>query len=694
MAEIRCPQCKAVNKGTAQFCAECGTPLLGGLEKRAEVQLPAVTKPVVETRPVEARILQNRYRIEESLGRGGFGSVYRAWDSNLERFCAIKENLITSPDAQRQFMREATTLSNLSHPNLPRVIDHFIIPGQGQYLVMDYVAGEDLEATLGRRELVTLDEASDWVLQVTDALIYLHRQKPPIFHRDIKPANIRLTPDGRAMLVDFGLVKVDEPNQKTTMGARAITPGYAPPEQYGRGSTDARSDLYALGATFYALLTGHEPLESVSRLTGKNLPPACDVNPNVPQPVSNVIEQVMSLEPSARFSSAIEFRDALHDALSMPRMGPTTPRISQPPAQPPATVAVSGPLQPAGAETKVVSQPLETVAISQPLGPAVPAPVQAGANPPEKAAPSVKPKAKKGKLWIALAAALLVILAIAGYGIASLGGAETEALGPVERTLTAHAKINSQIQATLTSKAGGEPTAPPEAQPAAATDAPAPLVVAISPTTEASSQPPTETVAADTPTGEPVPTAAGATEQARMDFLNQMQEKAALVYGPKSGRLLHKVESGEIQMVSSSVTARNFIAEVTFASPFSPSKGEWDFGMLLRYNDSFMQYRLIFLSDQSWGVVSYAGNPNGKVLVEGTAEGLKVEAGEQNKIRVYVLDDRGWIYLNDEFLAEFDASQHYTGGVAIGINFFEGLGITGKLTEYKDFTVWKLPINP
>ncbi len=215
-------------------------------------------------------MLQNRYRIEESLGRGGFGSVYRAWDLNLERDCAIKENLITSPDAQRQFMREATILSNLSHSNLPRVIDHFIIPGQGQYLVMDFVDGEDLESILERRELVSMEEATDWILQVTDALVYLHRQKPPIFHRDIKPANIRLTPDGNAMLVDFGLVKVFEPDRNTTQGRVRSHPGYAPPEQYGRGNTDARSDLYALGATFYALITGHEPVESVNRLTGKN----------------------------------------------------------------------------------------------------------------------------------------------------------------------------------------------------------------------------------------------------------------------------------------------------------------------------------------------------------------------------------------------------------------------------------------
>ena len=204
------------------------------------------------------QILNNRYRIVKLLGQGGFGAVYRAWDLNLDHQRAIKENLDTSPQAQRQFKREAQILDVLVHPNLPRVIDHFIVPNQGQYLVMDFVEWQDLGEMLMNGPLPEA-RVLPWIIQVCDALIYLHSQNPPVIHRDIKPGNIKITPDGRAILVDFGISKVYDPTLSTTVGARAVTPGYSPPEQYGKGATDARSDMYALGATLYHLLTGQAP---------------------------------------------------------------------------------------------------------------------------------------------------------------------------------------------------------------------------------------------------------------------------------------------------------------------------------------------------------------------------------------------------------------------------------------------------
>jgi hypothetical protein len=258
------------------------------------------------------QVLNNRYRVVKLLGQGGFGAVYRAWDINLNRPCAVKENLDISPEARRQFAREATVLANLSHPNLPRVTDHFSIQDQGQYLVMDYVEGEDLATLVQRDGKVQTEQALTWISQVADALTYLHSRKPPVVHRDIKPANIRITPDGRAMLVDFGLVKIYNPNMQTTLGARAVTPGYAPPEQYGRGSTDPRTDIYALGATLYKLLTGQEPLESVQRMAGREMASVGQLSDSVPPAVSQAIERSMRLEPSQRFQNASEFKQALH----------------------------------------------------------------------------------------------------------------------------------------------------------------------------------------------------------------------------------------------------------------------------------------------------------------------------------------------------------------------------------------------
>ena len=264
----------------------------------------------------QGQILNNRYRIVKLLGQGGFGAVYKAWDLNFEVVCAIKENFETSPEAQRQFLREARLLHVLRHPNLPLVKDHFVIPGQGQYLVMDFVEGQDLEelrcAAGGR-----LPEAQvlPWITQVCDALDYMHRQTPPVIHRDLKPANIKITPAGRAVLVDFGIAKTYDPALKTTLGARAVTPGYSPIEQYGTGVTDARTDLYSLGATLYTLLTGQEPPEAPQRVLRDPLLPPRQLNPAISPALEATLLHALLVDPEQRFQSAAEFKAALSSAL-------------------------------------------------------------------------------------------------------------------------------------------------------------------------------------------------------------------------------------------------------------------------------------------------------------------------------------------------------------------------------------------
>jgi formylglycine-generating enzyme required for sulfatase activity/serine/threonine protein kinase len=269
-----------------------------------------IVQGVYEMPLTPGQILNNRYRIVKMLGQGGFGAVYRAWDLNLDHPRAIKENLDTSPQAQRQFKREAQILDELVHPNLPRVIDHFVIPNQGQYLVMDFVEGQDLGEML-RNGPLPEEKILPWIAQVCDALSYLHSQNPPVIHRDVKPGNIRITPEGKAMLVDFGISKVYDPNIVTTVGARAVTPGYSPPEQYGKGVTDARSDLYALGATMYHLLTNQVPPESVELLT-KNAPPqVVDFNPAISEVIGAAIAKAMALDREARWANAQEFKQAI-----------------------------------------------------------------------------------------------------------------------------------------------------------------------------------------------------------------------------------------------------------------------------------------------------------------------------------------------------------------------------------------------
>jgi len=257
-------------------------------------------------------LLHRRFRIVETLGQGGMGSVYRAVDENLGMDVAVKENLFTSAEYARQFRLEAVILANLRHPNLPRVTDHFVIGDQGQYLIMDYIEGEDLRQRMERSGPISEEEAILIGAALCDALQYLHTREPVVIHRDVKPGNVRITPDGHIYLVDFGLAKLIKGGQATTTGARAMTPGYSPPEQYGTARTDARTDVYSLGATLYAALTGIIPEDGLSRaMDNVELTPLRKRNPKISRKLANAIEKAMSIRPDDRFQSAEEFKQSL-----------------------------------------------------------------------------------------------------------------------------------------------------------------------------------------------------------------------------------------------------------------------------------------------------------------------------------------------------------------------------------------------
>ena len=259
-------------------------------------------------------LLEGRYRIEDILGQGGMGFVYRALDESLGVEVAVKENLFTTDDYARQFRMEAVILAGIRHSNLPRVTDHFVIDNMGQYLVMDYIDGNDLRQYLEKFGLLPEKEAIRIGVAACDALAYLHSRKPPILHRDIKLGNIKITSEGQVFLVDFGLAKMGWEHEETMAGARAMTPGYSPPEQYGSGRTDSRSDVYSLGATLYAALTGNIPEDSLLRsVDGLKLTPLREHRPDVSTRLAVVIEKALETSPSSRYQSADEFKKALLD---------------------------------------------------------------------------------------------------------------------------------------------------------------------------------------------------------------------------------------------------------------------------------------------------------------------------------------------------------------------------------------------
>lgn len=258
-------------------------------------------------------VLHGRYQIIQTLGKGGMGKVYLAEDATLKRQVAIKENFSMGEESSAQFLQEAHLLAALRHANLPRVTDYFI-ESPYQYLVMDYLPGDDLQTLIEREGRQSHQRVLNWAVQLADALAYLHSQKPPVTHRDIKPANIKLREDGTAVLVDFGIAKAADAGQKTAAGAMGFTPGFAPPEQAGGGHTGPYSDQYALAATLYNLMTGVRPVDSIKRvLEDAELPPAHVLVPEIPENISEALKQAMLLQPEDRFDSINTFLAALRN---------------------------------------------------------------------------------------------------------------------------------------------------------------------------------------------------------------------------------------------------------------------------------------------------------------------------------------------------------------------------------------------
>ncbi len=276
--------------------------------------------------PPGARLKNNRYLIKTFLSAGGFGAIYLAEDTVMQgRLCVLKESFDQSPDGRAQFEVEAATLSVLNHPHLVRVTDSFVEPSQKMYLAMEYVEGEDLEELLKRAANgLPEKQALAWMDQILDAVAYCHAYNPKVIHRDIKPANIRIRKaDGAAILVDFGIAKIG--GGRTRAAARGYSPGYAPPEQYGTG-TDTYSDVYALGATLYHLLTGRVPPESVDIAhSGAVLQPPRSLNPGISAHVEQIILTAMQLAPQDRFRTAGDMRLALQGKAPTTMVGALCP---------------------------------------------------------------------------------------------------------------------------------------------------------------------------------------------------------------------------------------------------------------------------------------------------------------------------------------------------------------------------------
>ncbi len=387
---------------------------------RARVKVSHETSTIGGEMLVGGSFLQNnRYRIDGALGQGGMGAVYRAWHTGLEIPIAIKE-MVPQPglppemlkQLRAQFKREANILARLSHSHLVHVMDSFE-EGDNAYLVMELVSGDSMAARIRERGAIPEAVVMQWAQQLLDALAYCHGQG--IIHRDIKPHNIIIRSDERAVLVDFGLVKLWDPHDpytKTVMRGMG-TPEYAPPEQYDAdaGHTDARSDLYSLGATLYHALAGQAPPTATTRIVNPQaLMPVHVIGPMVQPYVEQALIRAMELRPIDRFQSAQEMSAALRGMTvplqaAQPQYAPPQPYAPQPqlgaqqPTARPGSQPMNPPQQQYAPQQQAISQPG-----SQPMNPPQDSPFTPYAKPP------ANPNAKRNRL--AVVALLLSVVGI------------------------------------------------------------------------------------------------------------------------------------------------------------------------------------------------------------------------------------------------------------------------------------------
>ncbi len=309
---IICSVCGNPQPTTATFCANCGSPLFGwgtGL-------LP------------QNFILQRRYTIIRRVGQGGMGAVYLASDNcSPGKVWAVKELASAALSNPAALYQEAQLLTRLNHPNIPKIEEHFSEHNR-YYIVMEFVPGKTLEDIVAQRcQPCNNHEVRQWALQLCDVLSYLHNHNPPIIFRDLKPGNIMLTPSGRIKLIDFGIArffKTGKTKDTTPLG----TKGYAAPEQYGSGQTDARSDIYSLGVVLHFLLTLHDPAN-----TPLGIPAVRQFNSTVSPQLERVITKATQNDANQRYQSVAEMRQDL----LMPTGTATSSAIATTGSQPPTS---------------------------------------------------------------------------------------------------------------------------------------------------------------------------------------------------------------------------------------------------------------------------------------------------------------------------------------------------------------------
>ncbi len=454
-ASVRaCPKCKAVNAEHAVIqgdyrCTSCGFELA-----HVDIAVNGAIRGVFGWLRAAGDTIQDRYRVRSVLGKGGFGATYLVDDLRLNgKRRALKEVPEILFDEY-----ETALLSRLQHPSIPDIIDRFTAGGM-VYLTLEFGGSRTLASERNRQGgRIPFATLLPWMRQLCMVLTYLHTQDPPIIHRDLKPENILLDEDGRIMLIDFGIAKEATPSSMTRTLGRAATHGFSPPEQVMGTGTDQRSDVYALGATCYALLTGENPPAAHERVAGKELRPPGELSPETPEEFRAALLQALSLNVNHRQQSVAEFSRMIEGS-------DASAAAPRPPSASARTTMVG----------KVPSRPT-----AKPKSIRIPT---AGTTGPRSSTAAPSPSAAPGRMGVAVGIGAAVVLAIAGGGYYFWSRSEpADTPPPAESAIAAPAPAPSSPPATVPSvpvpapappPSGAQALQPPAAPPPLAGQAPA-----------------------------------------------------------------------------------------------------------------------------------------------------------------------------------------------------------------------------
>jgi serine/threonine-protein kinase len=431
-------------------------------------------------------IFVGRYQVQRELGRGGMGAVYLAFDLQHRKSVAIKVAKLAGPEARAQFRREALYLQKLTHHNLPRVLDVFS-DTQRDFLVMEYIPGEDLEALVRQQGPQPEWLVLRWADELLGVLDYLHTQSPPIIHRDVKPGNLKLRQNDTLVLVDFGIAKEYIPEGDTFVGATAVTPGFSPPEQYSDSPTDARTDVYSAGATFYYLLTGVAPAAAPDRAAGTGtVAPVSKLALRTSQATDMLVAKALHLASGERWANAAEMRRAAEVASRKLASAAPPPIVTEPRDLPvaagrPGTTPKSGkrPLGLAGVAALLGVALLAAAALLWIFGGRTPgaAPPAQAVTAPASAAAAATPSPQNGLATATTAPA--ATLPVAPPPTPDTGqGAAVDTSTPIP-TRTPTAAANTPTQPTQTPTLPARQTAPAAVTPTVPLAAAAALVVTL-----------------------------------------------------------------------------------------------------------------------------------------------------------------------------------------------------------------------